>query len=94
MAADEDLRRDLPGSEAAGHGRVRLLPPVAGGPPGEPVALTTGFGYDVAHSIVKARAEGMKHVLFKPFRQDQVVKAVHGRPGHRRLNPDRQSSTR
>ena len=40
------------------------------------VALTTGFGYDVAHSVVKARADGMRHVLFKPFRQDQVVKAV------------------
>ena len=44
--------------------------------PGAPVALTTGFGYDVAHSIVKARADGMRHVLFKPFRQDQVVRAV------------------
>jgi hypothetical protein len=40
------------------------------------VALATGFGYDVAHSIVKARADGMRHVLFKPFRQDQVVRAV------------------
>jgi two-component system, sensor histidine kinase SagS len=44
--------------------------------PGAPVALTTGFGYDAAHSIVKARADGMRHVLFKPFRQDQVVRAV------------------
>ncbi len=40
------------------------------------VALTTGFGYDVAHSIVKARADGLRHVLFKPFRQDQIVRAV------------------
>ncbi len=40
------------------------------------IALTTGFGYDVAHSIVKARADGMRHVLFKPFRQDQIVRAV------------------
>ncbi len=40
------------------------------------VALTTGFGYDVAHSIVKARTDGMRHVLFKPFRQDQIVRAV------------------
>ena len=40
------------------------------------VALTTGFGYDVAHAVVKARADGMRHVLFKPFRQDQVVRAV------------------
>jgi CheY-like chemotaxis protein len=44
--------------------------------PGTAVSLTTGFGYDVAHSIVKARADGMKHVLFKPFRPDQVVKVV------------------
>ena len=44
--------------------------------PGATVALTTGFGYDTAHSIVKARADGMRHVLFKPFRQDQVVKAI------------------
>jgi CheY-like chemotaxis protein len=40
------------------------------------VALTTGFGYDTAHSLVKARADGMRHVLFKPFRQDQVIRAV------------------
>ena len=40
------------------------------------VSLTTEFGYDAAHSIVKARADGMKYVLFKPFRQDQVVRAV------------------
>jgi CheY-like chemotaxis protein len=44
--------------------------------PNSSVALTTGFGYDVAHSIVKARADGMRHVLFKPFRQDQVVPAA------------------
>jgi CheY-like chemotaxis protein len=40
------------------------------------VSLSTGFGYDTAHSVVKARADGMKYVLFKPFRQDQVVRAV------------------
>ena len=44
--------------------------------PDAQVAMTTGFGYDSAHSIVKARADGMKSVLFKPFRQEQVVKAV------------------
>ena len=48
--------------------------------PGVRIAMTTGFGYDSAHSIVKAKAEGMTHVLFKPFRQDQVVKAVLGEP--------------
>lgn len=44
------------------------------------VALTTGFGYDSAHSIVKARQDGMKHVLYKPFRPDQVINAVLDRP--------------
>ncbi len=38
------------------------------------IALTTGFGYDLAHSIVKARQDGMRYVLFKPFREDQLVK--------------------
>jgi two-component system, sensor histidine kinase SagS len=40
------------------------------------IAMTTGFGYDSAHSIVKARADGMEYVLFKPFRQDQILKAI------------------
>ena len=40
------------------------------------VAMTTGFGYDAGHSIVKARQDGMQFTLFKPFRPEQVVKAV------------------
>ena len=43
---------------------------------GATLALTTGFGYDVAHSIVKARQDGLRYVLFKPFRQEQVVNAA------------------
>lgn len=59
---------DMGGYEA--YRRLRAARPEA------PVSLTTGFGYDSAHSIVKARAEGMKFVLFKPFRPDQVIQAV------------------
>lgn len=44
--------------------------------PASTLALTTGFGYDVAHSIVKARQDGLRYVLFKPFREEQVVTAV------------------
>ena len=44
--------------------------------PSVKISMTTGFGYDSAHAIVKARADGMQYVLFKPFRQDQIVKAV------------------
>ncbi len=40
------------------------------------VILMTGFGYDPSHSIVKARQEGLKSVLYKPFRLDQLLNEV------------------
>lgn len=41
-----------------------------------PVILMTGFGYDPTHSIVKARQLGLKSVLYKPFRVDQLLDEV------------------
>jgi PAS domain S-box-containing protein len=41
-----------------------------------PVILMTGFGYDPSHSIVKARQEGLRSVLYKPFRLDQLLTEV------------------
>ncbi len=41
--------------------------------PSTPVILTTGFGYDPNHSIVRARREGLSAVLFKPFKVDQLL---------------------
>jgi CheY-like chemotaxis protein len=41
-----------------------------------PMVLMTGFGYDKDHTIVKARREGLKFVLYKPFRLDQLVSAI------------------
>jgi DNA-binding NtrC family response regulator len=41
-----------------------------------PLILMTGFGYDPGHSIVKARQAGLRGVLYKPFRLDQLVSAV------------------
>ena len=43
---------------------------------GMPVILMTGFGYDPGHSIVKARQQGLKSVLYKPFRLDQLLEEV------------------
>jgi two-component system, sensor histidine kinase SagS len=40
------------------------------------VILMTGYGYDPSHSIVKARQEGLRLVLFKPFRTDQLLDAL------------------
>jgi CheY-like chemotaxis protein len=41
--------------------------------PNTPVILTTGFGYDPNHSIIRARREGLAAVLFKPFKVDQLL---------------------
>lgn len=43
---------------------------------GVAVILMTGFGYDPGHSIVKARQRGLKAVLYKPFRVDQLLDEV------------------
>jgi CheY-like chemotaxis protein len=40
------------------------------------VILMTAFGYDPSHSIVKARQEGLRYVLYKPFRVDQLLDAL------------------
>ena len=41
-----------------------------------PVIFMTGFGWDASHSIVKARQEGLKSVLYKPFRVEQLLNEV------------------
>ena len=40
------------------------------------VILMTAYGYDASHSIVKCRQEGLRYVLFKPFRVDQLLDAL------------------
>ena len=40
------------------------------------VILMTAYGYDPSHSIVKARQEGLRCVLYKPFRIDQLLDAL------------------
>jgi len=62
---------DMGGYEA--YCRIRAARPEA------QLALTAGFAYDAAHSIVKARQDGLQYVLFKPFQQEQVTNAVLGR---------------
>jgi CheY-like chemotaxis protein len=40
------------------------------------VILMTGYGYDPTHALVKARQDGLRCVLFKPFRVDQLRDAL------------------
>jgi CheY-like chemotaxis protein len=47
--------------------------------PAANVILMTGYGYDATHSIVKARQDGLTHVLYKPFRVDQLLTALRDR---------------
>jgi CheY-like chemotaxis protein len=45
------------------------------------VVLMTAFGYDESHSIVRARQDGLRYLLYKPFRTDQLVDALVAKPG-------------
>jgi PAS domain S-box-containing protein len=67
MLADIRLP-DVPGYEV--YRALRLAQPTA------QVILMTGFGYDATHSIVKAKNDGLRHVLYKPFRVDQLLAAL------------------
>jgi ActR/RegA family two-component response regulator len=49
-----------------------------GAQPNARVILMTAFGYDPSHAIVKARQEGLTHVLYKPFRVEQMLTALDG----------------
>jgi len=57
--------------------------------PGVPVILMTGFGYDPTHSIVKARQDGLRIVLYKPFRADRLEEAIEGAMRPPSPTPDR-----
>ncbi|MBI1831726.1 MAG: response regulator [Planctomycetes bacterium] len=48
--------------------------------PNAHVILMTGFGYDASHSIVKAKQDGLRYVLYKPFRVDQLLAALLNSP--------------
>jgi CheY-like chemotaxis protein len=52
------------------------------------VILMTGYGYDPTHAIVKARQDGLRWVLYKPFRVDQLLDALTS-PGPRPSSEDR-----
>jgi CheY-like chemotaxis protein len=58
------------------------------------VVLMTGYGYDPTHSLVKARQDGLRHVLFKPFRVDQLLDALtgpaSGEPGAKGPSPGKE----
>ncbi len=66
---------DMPGDEV--YRKVREAQPNAR------LVLMTGYGYDPTHALVKARQEGLRHLLFKPFRVDQLLQvlATPDRPG-------------
>jgi CheY-like chemotaxis protein len=66
---------DIRLSDMTGHELMLELKEIVGG---VPLILMTGFGYDPSHTIVKARRDGLRYVLYKPFRLDQLLQAVEG----------------
>lgn len=75
---------DLTGYEA--YQKLRKAQPHA------KTVLMTSYGYDPSHSIVKARQDGLRSVLFKPFRIDQLLEALESPPDPKpTANPEAQS---
>ncbi len=42
------------------------------------VILMTGYGYDSKHVLLRARQDGLRWVLYKPFRVEQLLEALTG----------------
>ncbi|VTS02755.1 response regulator [Tuwongella immobilis] len=51
------------------------------------MVLVTGFDYDASHSLIKARQDGLRFVLFKPFRLEKLLDALLG-PGSPAIRKD------
>lgn len=41
-----------------------------------PVIMMTGFGYDPDHVLVRAKVDGLKDVLYKPFETEKLVELI------------------
>ncbi|HNQ39752.1 MAG TPA: response regulator [Candidatus Cloacimonas sp.] len=41
-----------------------------------PVIMMTGFGYDPNHVLVRAKVDGLKDVLYKPFETEKLVDII------------------
>jgi CheY-like chemotaxis protein len=52
------------------------------------VILMTAYGYDPSHAIVKSRQEGLRSVLFKPFRIDQLLDVLEKPDGQAPTCPE------
>ncbi|MBW6513998.1 MAG: response regulator [Candidatus Syntrophosphaera sp.] len=48
-----------------------------------PVIMMTGFGYDPNHVLVRAKSDGMRDVLYKPFTAEKLIELID-----RRLRPE------
>ncbi|MFA5510275.1 MAG: response regulator [Candidatus Cloacimonetes bacterium] len=44
-----------------------------------PIIMMTGFGYDPNHVVVRARTDGLKDVLFKPFPVEKLAAMMEQR---------------
>ncbi len=66
---------------------VRLVDLLGIDPP--PYIMMVGFGYDSNHTRVKANQRGLRGVLFKPFRLDQLLNTVE-----QVLQPPHETGTR
>lgn len=44
-----------------------------------PVIMMTGFGYDPNHVLVRAKSDGLKDVLYKPFDTERLIELINNK---------------
>jgi CheY-like chemotaxis protein len=69
----EGVLMDIRHSDMGGYAAFRTVKDAL---PSAQIALMASFGYDSSHTIVKARQDGLRHVIFKPFRLEQLLKVL------------------
>jgi len=73
LSAYDAILADIRLPDVSGYEVYRRLREVQ---PQARVILMTAYGYDPSHSLVKARQEGLRFILYKPFRIDQLLDAL------------------
>ena len=91
LGAYDAILADIRLPDAPGYEGIRRLREAQ---PQARVILMTSYGYDPSHTIVKARQDGLKYVLFKPFRVDQLLNALTFTDGERAApaKPEKQAA--
>src|SRR5262249_11569370 len=90
LSSYDAILTDIRLPDVSGYEVFRRLPEAQ---PRARVIFMTAYGYAPSHSIVKARQEGLRFVLYNPFRVDQLLDALESPDSPSPATPQNQPQT-